>query len=117
MVPRERQQLLCHRSCRRGAHLTGNSEVIHNREPSWETSLDSLRNQAITLKTPSPGVNEFYKKGCQEKSSPSTGGREDFVSSCSATESFHLMFAQGTREAWAQNAQFNLNLSSSPHCE
>ena len=24
------------------------------------------------------GVNEFYKKGCQEKSSPSTGGREDF---------------------------------------
>src|ERR1035441_10477141 len=73
--------------------------------------------QAITLKTPSPGVNEFYKKGCQEKSSLSTGGREDFVSSCSATESFHLMFAQGTREAWAQNAQFNLNLSSSPHCE
>src|ERR1039457_2102872 len=58
MVPRERQQLLCHRSCRRGAHLTGNSEVIHNREPSWETSLDSLRNQAITLKPPSPGVNE-----------------------------------------------------------
>src|SRR6266498_4960067 len=27
-----------------------------------------------------PTVNEFYKKGCQEKSSPSTGGREDFVS-------------------------------------
>src|ERR1700719_211230 len=24
--------------------------------------------------------DEFYKKGCQEKSSPSTGGREDFVS-------------------------------------
>jgi hypothetical protein len=23
-------------------------------------------------------VNEFYKKGCQEKTSPSTGGREDF---------------------------------------
>jgi len=23
-------------------------------------------------------VNEFYKKGCQGKSSPSTGGREDF---------------------------------------
>jgi hypothetical protein len=23
-------------------------------------------------------VNEFYKKGCQEKSSSSTGGREDF---------------------------------------
>jgi hypothetical protein len=23
-------------------------------------------------------VNEFYKKGCQEKSFPSTGGREDF---------------------------------------
>jgi hypothetical protein len=23
-------------------------------------------------------VNEFYKKGCQEKSSASTGGREDF---------------------------------------
>src|ERR1017187_8298276 len=36
--------------------------------------------QAITLKTPSPGVNEFYKKGCEEKSSLSTGGREDFVS-------------------------------------
>src|SRR4029077_15073339 len=25
-------------------------------------------------------VNEVYKKGCQEKRSPSTGGREDFVS-------------------------------------
>jgi hypothetical protein len=25
-------------------------------------------------------VNEFYKKGCQEKSSPSIGGREDLVS-------------------------------------
>jgi hypothetical protein len=25
-----------------------------------------------------PPLNEFYKKGCQEKSSPSTGGREDF---------------------------------------
>ena len=24
------------------------------------------------------GLNEFYKKGCQEKSSSSTGGREDF---------------------------------------
>jgi hypothetical protein len=24
------------------------------------------------------GVNEFYKKECQEKSSASTGGREDF---------------------------------------
>jgi hypothetical protein len=24
------------------------------------------------------GVNEFYKKGCQEKTSASTGGREDF---------------------------------------
>jgi hypothetical protein len=24
-------------------------------------------------------VNEFYKKGCQEKSSSSTGRREDFV--------------------------------------
>jgi hypothetical protein len=24
------------------------------------------------------GVDEFYKKGCQEKTSPSTGGREDF---------------------------------------
>jgi hypothetical protein len=23
-------------------------------------------------------VNEFYKKGCQEKTSPSTGGQEDF---------------------------------------
>jgi hypothetical protein len=22
-------------------------------------------------------VNEFYQKGCQEKNSPSTGGRED----------------------------------------
>src|ERR1700746_2194886 len=26
------------------------------------------------------GVKTFYKKECQEKSSPSTGGREDFVS-------------------------------------
>jgi len=25
-----------------------------------------------------PRVNEFYKKGCQEKTSASTGGREDF---------------------------------------
>jgi hypothetical protein len=29
-------------------------------------------------------VNEFYKKGCQEKSSPSTGGREDFCVSRSS---------------------------------
>jgi hypothetical protein len=28
--------------------------------------------------TPVCRVNEFYKKGCQEKSFPSTGGREDF---------------------------------------
>jgi len=28
--------------------------------------------------TYSGGVDEFYKKGCQEKSSASTGGREDF---------------------------------------
>ena len=27
---------------------------------------------------PATTVNEFYKKGCQEKSSPSTGRREDF---------------------------------------
>src|ERR1700693_5661615 len=27
-----------------------------------------------------PAVKTFYKKECQEKSSPSTGGREDFVS-------------------------------------
>jgi hypothetical protein len=32
-------------------------------------------NQAIALRTQ---VNEFYKKGCQEKTSASTGGREDF---------------------------------------
>ena len=36
----------------------------------------SLLLTAIALKT----LNEFYKKGCQEKSSPATGGREDFVS-------------------------------------
>ena len=29
---------------------TGNPEAIHNRETIWETSLDSLRNQAIALK-------------------------------------------------------------------
>ena len=41
----------------------------------------SWRKIAITLIDPgSPILNEFYKKGCQEKSSPSTGGREDFVS-------------------------------------
>jgi hypothetical protein len=33
-------------------------------------------------------VNEFYKKGCQEKSSPSTGGREDFVSRSSPLGQF-----------------------------
>jgi hypothetical protein len=31
----------------------------------------------VSAGTQSP-VNEFYKKGCQEKSSPSTGEREDF---------------------------------------
>jgi hypothetical protein len=29
---------------------------------------------------PQDGVNKFYKKQCQEKSSPSIGGREDFWS-------------------------------------
>ena len=33
-----------------------------------------------SLKGKRDRVNEFYKKGCQEKSSPSTGRREDFVS-------------------------------------
>src|ERR1035438_4902073 len=65
MVPRERQQLLCHRSCRRGAHLTGNSEVIHNREPSWETSLDSLRNQAITLTEKLQGLGRRCVLACR----------------------------------------------------
>ena len=32
--------------------------------------------QAISLRTP---VNEFYKKGCQEKSSTSTGGSRFFL--------------------------------------
>jgi hypothetical protein len=38
------------------------------------------------------GVNEFYKKGCQEKNSPLTGKREDFcleiqpTASCSSFE-------------------------------
>ena len=40
--------------------------------------------QALALKTTVAGVNEFYKKGCQEKSSPSTGGREDFCVSRSS---------------------------------
>jgi hypothetical protein len=34
------------------------------------------------------------------------------TSSCSATESFHPMFAPSTRERWAQNTRFNSNLSS-----
>ena len=37
------------------------------------------REQAIALKTPAASVNEFYKKGCQEKSFPSTGGRDSFL--------------------------------------
>ncbi len=28
--------------------------------------------------SPTAALNEFYKKGCQGKTSPSTGGREDF---------------------------------------
>jgi len=32
----------------------------------------------MALKTPSK-VNEFYKKGCQEKSSASTGGEISFL--------------------------------------
>jgi hypothetical protein len=35
--------------------------------------------RAIALKTPAASVNEFYKKGCQEKSFPSTGGRDSFL--------------------------------------
>jgi len=34
---------------------------------------------AIALKTRLDGVNEFYKKGCQEKSSASTGGSRFFL--------------------------------------
>ena len=34
----------------------------------------TVRLKTLALRTP---VNELYKKGCQEKTSPSTGGRED----------------------------------------
>ena len=40
----------------------------------WDEKEVFQQPQAIALKAP---VNEFYKKGCQEKSSASTGGRED----------------------------------------
>ncbi len=30
--------------------VTGNPEAIHDLEPSWERSLDSLRNQAFTVR-------------------------------------------------------------------
>ena len=39
-----------------------------------EERTGHCRNIAITRKT----LNELYKKGCQEKTSASTGGREDF---------------------------------------
>jgi hypothetical protein len=39
----------------------------------------SWHNIAMSLIDPGrPILNEFYKKGCQAKSSSSTGGREDF---------------------------------------
>src|SRR6266851_9512602 len=44
----------------------------HNFEMSDENGLNTQNPRLL--------VNEFYKKGCQEKSSPSTGGREGFVS-------------------------------------
>ena len=37
------------------------------------------RNQELALASAFSGVNEFYKKGCQEKSSASTGGLRVFL--------------------------------------
>src|SRR6266550_4591942 len=57
------------------------------------------------------GINEFYKKGCQEKSSASTGGREDFVSRSSP---LHCKSASRfAREVWLLSCLPFLWLSSS----
>jgi len=43
-------------------------------------TMTSIGGQSRQVLAFNGNVNEFYKKGCQEKSSPSAGGREDFVS-------------------------------------
>jgi hypothetical protein len=43
-------------------------------------------------------VNEFYKKGCQEKNSASTGGREDFCLEIQPTAVRQLMRASGASQ-------------------
>jgi hypothetical protein len=40
--------------------VTSNSELIHNPEPIWEGSLDSLRNQAISLRTRSMSAMAIF---------------------------------------------------------
>src|SRR6202051_1242068 len=46
----------------------------------WRPNSILRRRRFTWRRLPPLRLNEFYKKGCQEKSSPSTGGREDFVS-------------------------------------
>src|SRR4029077_1996187 len=62
-------------------------------------------------------TNELYKKGCQEKSSPSTGGREDFVSRSSP---LHCTSASPlAREVLVLSCFPSLSLSASgdDHCQ
>ena len=72
--------------------ITGNPEV------NW-------RDQAISLievwRGCPTGVDEFYKKGCQEKTPPSTGGREDFCLAIQPTVCSSVpWFAQGFCSGW-----------------
>ncbi len=50
-------------------------DVKHVKEERHASEKDDSASES-----PAGALNEFYKKGCQEKSSRSTGGREDFVS-------------------------------------
>jgi hypothetical protein len=61
--------------------LDGNTKLKSNAGHSGnDSSIVSNAVQFADRKFQAENLNEFYKKGCQEKSSSSTGGREDFVS-------------------------------------
>jgi len=68
------------------------------RQPQLSSGImgadDDLPNY-LSGRYPIEKINEFYQKGCQEKSSPSTGGREDFVSRSSP---LHCKSASRLRE-------------------
>ena len=62
---------------RKGTHNWRPANLTTGTVPRFQETCCSGRTRRE--ETSQNGVNEFYKKGCQEKSSPSTGGENFFL--------------------------------------